>query len=493
MDRYTLKLMSVIHRSQCISISIGVICQFAGAPAFATGPDLIVGEIGVPVDGDIGEAFLTLGPVGGVMAYGFSTEACNVGDAPVSWVTNGLPEQRNQHPVIAQNMFRLKDGRFEQIGQSWLKHAFCGTNESLCGTCPVENQTGCGSLAVGCSDPYGASLNTEYQFFHLRLGPKSDVNAATGYFPFESSDNPCGAWCPLPTFTEVDRRMQVPISDIDPVLNAGAQYFIEGQYISPDESAAGNGADNVSWREIAIDPVTLEASVASGSMTRRQAPAIFAWQAADPMVTLSEVIVADDGGSGFDGHLWVAAKATDIGGGVWHYEYAVQNVTSDRSIQRFSIPLPTNAQIMNIGFHDVDYHSGERLDSTDWEHNLNTDSIEWFTVPFAEDEFANALRWGTLYNFRFDADLPPGTGDVVMTMFKPGGPVSVNTSTVIPLSMNNNVPGDCNGDAVVNTDDTPCFVDAVLAGVGELDVFDLNLDSEIDGGDITVFVELLLD
>lgn len=76
-------------------------------------------------------------------------------------------------------MFRLKDGRFEQIGQSWLKHAFCGTNESLCGTCPVENQTSCGSLAVGCSDPYGAYLNTKYPIFHLRLGPKSDVNAAT--------------------------------------------------------------------------------------------------------------------------------------------------------------------------------------------------------------------------------------------------------------------------------------------------------------------------
>ncbi|MCG8407533.1 MAG: hypothetical protein MI923_20240, partial [Phycisphaerales bacterium] len=54
-----------------------------GASAWAAGPDLIVGDVAAnPVD-----PFLTFGPLDGVMAYGFSTTACNVGDAPVSWIS----------------------------------------------------------------------------------------------------------------------------------------------------------------------------------------------------------------------------------------------------------------------------------------------------------------------------------------------------------------------------------------------------------------------
>ncbi|MCG8408456.1 MAG: hypothetical protein MI923_24915, partial [Phycisphaerales bacterium] len=53
------------------------------ASASAAGPDLIVGDVAAnPVD-----PFLTFGPLDGVMAYGFSTTACNVGDAPVSWIS----------------------------------------------------------------------------------------------------------------------------------------------------------------------------------------------------------------------------------------------------------------------------------------------------------------------------------------------------------------------------------------------------------------------
>ena len=470
---------------------IWTIALCAATPTSASGPDLIVSAIGHAVDGD---ASLSLGPVGGVMAYSFSTEACNVGDAPVAWVTSGAPAVRNRHPVIAQNMFRLKQGRFEQIGQSWLKHGFCGTNGSLCGTCLPENHTVCDSLAVGCSDPYGASLNAEYQNFHLRLGPKSDVNASTGDFPYASSDIPC-EWCPLPTFTEVDRRLQVRVTDVDPALNAGAHYFVEAQYIAPDESAVGNGGDNIAWRQIMIEPATLAASAAPGSMTHPQAPAIFAWQHFDPAVQITEVIVPDDGGPGFEGRFWVAARVTELSDGWWHYEYAVQNGTSDRSAQSFAVPMAGDAQVVNVGFHDVNYHSGERIDSTDWTPVRDDDSIRWSTAPFDIDIFANALRWGTLYNFRFDATVPPTPGSVELALFKPGSPESVLITTIVPAAMHGcDCFGDVNDDGAINGDDIATFIAMYLGTTFVHPCADLAApgNGSLDAADITAFVSLLL-
>ena len=91
--------------------------------------------------------------VGCIRAYSFGTSSVNVGNVNLDWI-DGSPN----HPVIGQNMFRLKDGRFEQIGQSWLKHGFCALQLLGCGACAT--QAGCLSfLKPGCRDPYSASLS----------------------------------------------------------------------------------------------------------------------------------------------------------------------------------------------------------------------------------------------------------------------------------------------------------------------------------------------
>jgi len=73
-----------------------------------------------------------------------------------------------------------------------------------------------------------------------------------------------------------------------------------------------------------------------------------------------------------------------------------------------------------------------RLDyeGTDWPVTITTDSVTWATTPYAQNKNANALRWGTLYNFRFRANRAPLTGNVTIGLFKSGG--SQTVSTLVP-------------------------------------------------------------
>ncbi len=101
----------------------------------------------------------------------------------------------------------------------------------------------------------------------------------------------------------------------------------------------------------------------------------------------------------------------------------------------------------NIGFHDVDYHSGEIYDSTDWTGARVTDAggnaVLWETESSDVNPNANALRWGTLYNFRFEADVPPLMADVTLGLFLPGSPSEMIVTAVVPSRCNSD--GTCEG------------------------------------------------
>src|SRR5262249_17604212 len=120
-------------------------------PARISGPDVIVGDLP-----DVEQ----LGSAGTQVGLGIATTSCNNGTAPVDWFQ--LPN--TDHPVVPQNLYRMSGGtdnteRFEQVGQSWLKHTFFALEDDACDLgC---NTSGCvtGShLCPGCSDPYDASL-----------------------------------------------------------------------------------------------------------------------------------------------------------------------------------------------------------------------------------------------------------------------------------------------------------------------------------------------
>jgi len=380
------------------------------------GPDVIVGDL-LDVS--------NYSAVGNIEAFAVGTTSCNIGDANLNWISN-----TNQHPVIAQNMYRLKNDRFEHIGQSWLKHGFTALTQNVCG-CGCNGQGG-SVLGVGCSDPYCCGLNGD----QARLGPRFEVNPYTGVYPypFTFKDQ---------TGDSIYKRLQVKISDLDPALDGGGQYFVEGHYVTQDDSAAGNQANNASYRPITVSGSGTNWSIALAGATQREMPAIKAWRAWDPAVEEAVIEVPSDG------QIHVSAKAISLGGGIYRYEYAVQNLYSDRAVGSFRVQVGSGANVSNIGFHDVDYHSGEPYDGADWPGIYNGNFITWSTTPHNVDPDANALRWGTLYNFRFDVDRAPTSTTVTLGLFKPGTPASVTASIVGP----NIGPQDCNSNGINDLDD----------------------------------------
>lgn len=427
------------HRVVCHRVEIALLGALflAGIPlAEAADPNVcdLPGEEPDVIVGDM--AFVrNWGKIGDITGFSIATQSCNIGTCWLNWFDDNGFTNENRHPVIGQNLFRLKSGRFEQIGQSWLKHGFFATNGTLC-------ETGCiptngDHLGVNCADPYSSTLNGNQP----DLGPKFQVNPVTGAHPH-----------PFPNGTgnAIYKRLQVHDADLNPAQNAGASYFIEAQYVTQDDTATGNQHNSISYRPANVDLDGGEFDITPIDDTVRESPAIAAWAASDPTVHLVVVDVPADG------RFIVAAKATALGGGLWQYEYAVQNQNSDRAAGSFSVPIPTGASVSGLGFHDVEYHSGEPYAGTNWPPAIGTTAVSWATTPVGVDPNANALRWGTLYNFRLNVNSPPATGPVTLGLFKTGSPSTIAIATIIPAVCNQNsicelveeciCPLDCAGD-----------------------------------------------
>ncbi|PHX78607.1 MAG: hypothetical protein CK544_01945, partial [Planctomycetaceae bacterium] len=355
-----------------------------GTSETQAGTDVIVGAIN-------GVSNYGTNTVNGVImqGYAFGTTSCNIGTAVLRWSTNS-----SFHPVIPQNAYRIKDGRIEQIGLSWMKYGFCALQENLCATCQAGG-VGCGSsqstLGIGCSDPYSSSLNGSQS----SLGPRSRVNASTGYFPGDTSAE-IGSWPAMPAGQgNINRRIQIKRDDLIPANNVGAVYLAEGLYVHPDDAAAGNDNNNVSYIKVNVSATNYNMSL-SGA-TFQQKPAIYHWATVVPTVAYSVADMAD-------GRFIVANNVSLNANGTYHYEYAIYNQNSDSSGGSFTIPIAAGVTVTNATFKDIPYHSNEIYDGTDWTVTNTGTQLTWrCTQTFAQNANANALRFGTLYNFAFDA------------------------------------------------------------------------------------------
>lgn len=391
----------------------------AGAVALAAMP-VAAGTIGPDVTVFSLSDTTNYGTAGGIRGYSIGTRSCNIGDAPLNWCDNnggcGAGTTSHDHPVIAQNVYRLKDGRLDQIGASWLKHGFVSTNSDtpgcLTGVCD-DPPLGGNQLGVGCTDPYGSSLNGSRP-----LGRKSEVNPTTGAYPFPpgGGGSTASIW---------NQRAAVAEADLSAALNPGARYFIEGQYIAPDDALAGNGLNNASYREVTVEAGTFNLQMLTSTV--REKTAIEGWPVLDPTVELFNVDVPSVPVERFR----VARKVTEVTPGeLWHYEYAVHNMNSARSADRLSIQFFGNTAITNIGFHDVNAHSNEPYDPTDWVSATTANSIVWEAALFVPEQNANALRWATMYNFWFDADRAPESISAhLLRLFETGTPAELEFLT----------------------------------------------------------------
>jgi len=390
----------------------------------ADGSDVIVADLQSTI------SFPTAGS--DVASFGVGTTVCNVGTQRASWVAN-----TNQHPVISQNLFRLKDNRFEQIGMAWVTHGFYATSESFCTHCldPTNGST----LGVGCSDSESATLNAVQN----NMSPRSLINPHTGYFLY-----PWGG--PGYTPGTQERRLLVDKADLDPAVNPGARYFVEVHIVEPDDCRAHTQDNNASYREVMIGtwgaPDKYGLVIASGLTTHREQAGVRAWQDADPAVVETDIRVPGEG-------LFIlAARAWYTGTGVWRYSYALQNLNSDRAGGSFTIQLPACSVVTNVGFHDIAYHSGEPIVHEPWVAAITGDSITWSTTTYDVDPNANALRYDTIYNFYFDSIVEPGVQGCTLGLFKPGAPSEVAATTIGPSLES----VDCNHNGIRDACDLGC-------------------------------------
>ncbi len=87
---------------------------------------------------------------------------------------------------------------------------------------------------------------------------------------------------------------------------------------------------------------------------------------------------------------------------------------SDSMRQQILQELPTTARVNSAGYSNAA-----------WAVNQNSSSISWKSDTMSADPNANALRWGTMYNFRFDSTQPPQSTYAVVGFFKSGAPIQV--------------------------------------------------------------------
>jgi hypothetical protein len=386
-------------------------------PTQTSGPDVIVGDLP-----DVEQ----LGSAGTQVGIAIATTSCNTGNQPVDWFA--LPD--TDHPVVPQNLYRMSGGtdnteRFEQVGQSWLKHTFFALEDDDCALgC---NTSGCSTgshLCPGCSDPYIASLNGDQD----QIGSRAWVNPFTGDFPSNADDHSGH------NHDGVSHRVRVEVDDLNQSLNQGATYFAEAQYVAPSEYSwcqahpgECNMSNNASYRQYSVSGTTNFSFSPVGNTFRTQ-PAINAWTGA----TVNRL----EPNPGNDGVWFMGYKVTNPSAGVWHYEYALYNMNLDRAIQSFTVPLSPEANLTNIEFHAPPQEPGWSNDgtfnnqgysSTAWSNDYHpgTTSITWNCETFAQNQNANAIRWGTLYNLRFDANVPPQSINATVGFFKTGSAMTV--------------------------------------------------------------------
>jgi hypothetical protein len=335
------------------------------------------------------------GATGGLVAITPNATLENTGTADVPWWEQfdgpEPPYGNDQHPYLVWNLYRLADGRFEQIGVSGLKHAFFTINSGC--PCPGGN-----IVWVGCQDIYSISSNNIDRY----LAPRNEIIPATGQWGRCGSlfDADCDGSQEGASQGPFGNRMLVREADLS---DPAARYFIEAWYVVRDDVDRFN---SMGWRE--IEPTWTGSIWTFQPLDAfRPGPALDAWAGDGTVAQWARTVV-----EAADGAISVVVRAADTGSG-WRYDYFVMN--HDYMRAETARAEPDLEVLSNIGFTAVelprdpagtvgslDSARADRTVGTDWPGMIAADAVRW------TDPGTTPLDWGQGFRFTLVADSPPG-------------------------------------------------------------------------------------
>ncbi len=347
----------------------------------------------------------------GVVGMSMRNTMCNPGSVSIPWYA----QMAENHPKFGFIITRLSGDRMVQISdRSYCKHAF--TSASTSGACGPCNGIGGNLMGVTCSDTYTAGHNAG----RGNLGPADEINPWLGTWPHTGSffdqgfpnvgspGNNDGNQSPINISDPVTNRVTIKETDL---LVAGSYYY-GIQLIHEGEAVAVRG-DNIKSRGMTATWNGSNWSVANSAVGEVFGSILQHWTGAD----------LNSGGNGNDdGRFFVGSKATSLGGGNYHYEYAVHNVDNNRGGATLRVPIDASAVATNFSFRDID---GNPLN--DWTSARVGNEIVFTAPP------SNPLNWNEIFNFGFDATFAPGNGGVTLDEARVGpGALFVAVAAKVP-------------------------------------------------------------
>ncbi|MCB1594930.1 MAG: hypothetical protein KDI76_08435, partial [Xanthomonadales bacterium] len=104
-----------------------------------------------------------------------------------------------------------------------------------------------------------------------------------------------------------------------------------------------------------------------------------------------------------EGQFTVAVKVVDLGGGMYRYNYAIENYEFDPRFIAYHLQLNNSAILQDPVFADPDHNIGN-----DWQfiHNNGLLSVN--------GNASNEQDWGMLFSFSFTTNSPPEQGTIYL-------------------------------------------------------------------------------
>jgi hypothetical protein len=405
--RANLRLPALVAPTARTSVSGGAACEV---------------DLELPVDVEltgVGTVSQVAREAGIRVALGMSALLENVGEGTVAWGEAIAPPSFGavgEHPFLSMAFYRVDAaGGIVQLGLSGAKHAFRALNSGC--PCPSDN-----FMYPGCGDIYGVATNVDRNW----LGPRDEVSAQSGHWQRVGSHfDQCLALQPTgcdpalhdmndfrdhegdsPVYHDsFEHRLEVPEAELS---LAGATYFAEAWYLVAGDVASAN---NLGHRAVVPEfagstwAFPFASDLALGSVLQEV-----------PGATLQTLETGE-------GRIQLAVSTRDLGGGMHHYEHALMNLDFDRRIESLELPLAEAIEIANAG------STGLGAAADPWAVGVEPDRIRW-QAP--DDE---ALDWGALVSFRFDANAAPVASRVTLAAFEAGTPAAFELAAPGPLAV----------------------------------------------------------